>query len=759
MRLTRADKSVLSDWWFTVDRLMFFGLLLLMGAGLVLSLAASPPIAAKYHLEAFYFVRRQAALLLPAIAIMFSASTLTPKQIRRASLVIFVVGIALMALILGLGPEIKGAKRWLQIGFLTIQPSEFVKPAFIVLTAWLFNESQKRRDIPGIQLAVALYAIFAVLLILQPDFGQTLLVTLVWGALFYMAGINMVWIGALGLAGVGGVVTAYLLVPHVASRIDRFFDPASGDTYQTDRSIDSFLHGGWFGTGPWRGHREERAARLAHRFHLRGNRRRIRADRLPHPGHSVRLHRAARSLESLAGTRRFHSPCHSRPHHAVRPSGAHQHGGECRVAPRQGHDAAVHFLWRLLAARHGPDHGLFARAHPQTPDGGAPQAGRRCAVRRRNRPRQGAGGVSGRPILLAAGGTGGHLFPAAALAQELKRRGYEVELATDIRAEKYGVEFPARAIHRIPSATLASRNPFAVAMTFSQLGIGFFGARRLLKQIAPHAVIGFGGYPTLPPIIAASSLKIPTAIHEQNAVMGRANRLLSRFVDRIALSFKPTKLLRPDAESKARVTGTPVRDAVLAYREVPYQPPEPGQRLLLLIFGGSQGARFFSEAMPPALSLLPAEMRERLTVVQQAREEDLDELREAYRKAGIAAHVAPFFRDLPERIAKAHLVVARSGASTVAELMAIGRPCLLVPLPHALDNDQLENATRLQQGGGGWCVRQQELSRERLAQELERLLSSPDVLAAAAANGKAMSETQAVSKLADLAEELARLKA
>src|SRR6185436_16872418 len=192
MRLTRAEKSVLSDWWFTVDRLMFFGLLLLMGAGLVLSLAASPPIAAKYHLEAFYFVRRQAALLLPAIAIMFSASTLTPKQIRRASLVIFVVGIALMALILGLGPEIKGAKRWLQIGFISLQPSEFVKPAFIVLTAWLFNESQKRRDIPGIQLAVALYAVFVVLLIMQPDFGQTLLVTLVWGALFYMAGINMV---------------------------------------------------------------------------------------------------------------------------------------------------------------------------------------------------------------------------------------------------------------------------------------------------------------------------------------------------------------------------------------------------------------------------------------------------------------------------------------------------------------------------------------------------------------------------------------
>jgi cell division protein FtsW len=184
---------------------------------------------------------------------MFAASTLTPKQIRRASLVIFVVGIALMALILGLGPEIKGAKRWLQIGFVSIQPSEFVKPAFIVLTAWLFNESQKRRDIPAIQLAVALYAIFAVLLILQPDFGQTLLVTLVWGALFYMAGINLVWIGAIGAAGIGGIVSAYLLAPHVASRIDRFLDPASGDTYQADRSLDSFLHGGWFGRGPGEG--------------------------------------------------------------------------------------------------------------------------------------------------------------------------------------------------------------------------------------------------------------------------------------------------------------------------------------------------------------------------------------------------------------------------------------------------------------------------------------------------------------------------
>jgi UDP-N-acetylglucosamine--N-acetylmuramyl-(pentapeptide) pyrophosphoryl-undecaprenol N-acetylglucosamine transferase len=364
--------------------------------------------------------------------------------------------------------------------------------------------------------------------------------------------------------------------------------------------------------------------------------------------------------------------------------------------------------------------------------------------------------MSLRPILLAAGGTGGHLFPAAALAQELARRGYSIELATDIRAEKYGVEFPARAIHRIPSATVTSKSPAALSQTFWQLGRGYLGALNLLKGIEPLAVIGFGGYPTLPPIFAARSLKIPTAIHEQNAVMGRANRLLARFVDRVAVSFTETKKLHRGAEAKVRVTGTPVRDAVINYRNVPYATPEPASRLLILIFGGSQGAHFFSEVLPQALGRLPSPFRWRLTIVQQAREEDLASLRAAYKDINVAAHIATFFRDLPERIATAHLVVARSGASTVAELMTIGRPCILVPLPHALDNDQLENATRLQDGGGGWCIKQEDLTPERLAREIERLFGTPELLAKAAAKAKAMAQPQAVKKLADLAEELAR---
>ena len=357
-----------------------------------------------------------------------------------------------------------------------------------------------------------------------------------------------------------------------------------------------------------------------------------------------------------------------------------------------------------------------------------------------------------RTILLAAGGTGGHLFPAAALAQELARRGYAVELATDERAEQYDADFPARAVYRIPSATLTSRAPLAVIKTFSRLGNGFLRARRLLEMVQPHVVVGFGGYPTLPPIMAGRSLGIPTMIHEQNAVMGRANRLLSRFADAIALSFPSTKNLRRSAEKRASVTGNPVRDNVLAYRNVPYSPPEAAGRLLVLVFGGSQGAHFFSEVLPAALEMMPSPFRWRLTVVQQVRPEDLVAVREAYKEANIAAHLAPFFRDLPERIANAHLVIARAGASTVAELTAIGRPGLLVPLPHALDNDQLENATRLEEGGGGWCMRQSDITPERLSEELARLLGAPELLAKAAAKSKAMANVDAVKKLADLVE-------
>lgn len=361
-------------------------------------------------------------------------------------------------------------------------------------------------------------------------------------------------------------------------------------------------------------------------------------------------------------------------------------------------------------------------------------------------------------VLLAAGGTGGHLFPAQALAEELARRGIVVDLATDMRGDRYGTGFPARSIYRLPSATLGSKSPVAMACTAVLLSRGLIASFKLLGEIKPQVVVGFGGYPTFPPLKAASLRGIPTLLHEQNAVLGRANKMLARSVTGIATSFAATKYLSPELADKARLTGNPVRTSVIEASRRPYYRPQQDGRFALLVFGGSQGARFFSEAVPPALALLPMEMRHRLQVVQQARAEDAEAVAAAYRASGIEAEVSHFFADLPERMAKSQLVVGRSGASTVAELTVIGRPAILVPLPHALDNDQLQNASRLAESGAAWCIEQKDLSQQRLAQAVGRLLGDADGLAQAADAAKKLGRPDAVGRLADLTEELMRSK-
>jgi len=357
-------------------------------------------------------------------------------------------------------------------------------------------------------------------------------------------------------------------------------------------------------------------------------------------------------------------------------------------------------------------------------------------------------------VLLAAGGTGGHLFPALALAEELGRRAIAVDLVTDMRGDRYGTGFPAREIYRLPAATLADRSPVAVARTAILLARGLAAAFSLLGKVRPEAVVGFGGYPTFPPLKAASLRGIPTALHEQNAVLGRANRMLAKGVTRIATSFETTKFLSDELQAKATLTGNPVRSAVIEAAQRPFSKPEPPDPIQLVVFGGSQGARFFSEAVPPALAQLPPELRRRLQVAQQARAEDVEGVIAAYGESGISAEVAAFFRNLPERMAKAHLVIARSGASTVAELTVIGRPSILVPLPHALDNDQLQNAARLAESGAAWCIEQKDLSPGRLAGDIAALLADSDRLAAAATAAKRLGRPDAVERLADLVESL-----
>jgi UDP-N-acetylglucosamine--N-acetylmuramyl-(pentapeptide) pyrophosphoryl-undecaprenol N-acetylglucosamine transferase len=361
-------------------------------------------------------------------------------------------------------------------------------------------------------------------------------------------------------------------------------------------------------------------------------------------------------------------------------------------------------------------------------------------------------------IMLAAGGTGGHLFPAFALAEELKRRGIAVDLMTDMRGDRYGSGFPARQVYQVPSATLASRAPSDIVKTAGALARGTRAAFSILGAVRPSAIIGFGGYPTFPPLLAARLRGIPTAIHEQNAVLGRANKMLAKRVTAIATSFERTKFLEGKLAEKAVLTGNPVRQSVIDAAARRYEAPTSDGVIRILIFGGSQGARFFSDAVPLALFALPDHIRKRLRVVQQAREEDLERVKEAYVEASISAEVAPFFADLPARMAAAHLVIGRAGASTVAELTVIGRPSILVPLPHALDNDQLNNARRLAESGGAWCFEQRNLSPERIADELEKLLQAPAALATAANAAKTAGRPDAVRNLADFTLALAGRK-
>ncbi len=357
--------------------------------------------------------------------------------------------------------------------------------------------------------------------------------------------------------------------------------------------------------------------------------------------------------------------------------------------------------------------------------------------------------------MLAAGGTGGHLFPAYALSEELKGRGYTIDLITDMRGDRYGTGFPARKVYQVPSATLAGRSPLAVIKTVWTLLQGTLKAYGVLGQIRPKVVVGFGGYPTFPPLVGAKLRGIPTLLHEQNAVMGRANRMLAPYVKTIATSFNTTKFIDDKHLGKVRLTGNPVRGAVIHASRQGYQPLRNDMPVHLLVFGGSQGARFFADTVPPALTQLPESMRQRLIVVQQCREEDLERVGKTYQKAEISAELAVFFKNLPERIAQSHLVIARAGASTVAELAILGRPAILVPLPHALDNDQLQNATRLQEAGGAWCIEQKALSPESLAGILTELLQEPVKLSQAAEAVRANGNPNAVAFLADLVEELA----
>jgi UDP-N-acetylglucosamine--N-acetylmuramyl-(pentapeptide) pyrophosphoryl-undecaprenol N-acetylglucosamine transferase len=358
-------------------------------------------------------------------------------------------------------------------------------------------------------------------------------------------------------------------------------------------------------------------------------------------------------------------------------------------------------------------------------------------------------------ILLAAGGTGGHLFPAEALGVELMKRGLRVRLATDSRALRYSGLFSRDTIDVVPSETVRSRNPLSLARSALTLAAGIAVALRLLHKLKPAAVVGFGGYPTLPPLIAARLLRIPCLIHDANAVLGRANRFLSIHVSAIATSLPGVLDRDPQLAPKTTTVGTPLRPAILAASGVEYAAPEPVGPFRLLVIGGSQGARVMSDVVPDAIERLEPALWPRLVLTQQVREEELSRVRGVYDRLKIHAELAPFFNDLPARLAANHLVISRSGATTVAELAAIGRPSILVPLPGSIDQDQFANAGVLSQADAALRIPQSDFSPDRLASEISALAAEPAKLATMAQAARGVGRLDAAQRLADLVVKVA----
>jgi len=353
-------------------------------------------------------------------------------------------------------------------------------------------------------------------------------------------------------------------------------------------------------------------------------------------------------------------------------------------------------------------------------------------------------------IVLTAGGTGGHVFPAEALAAELLGRGHRLALVTDDRGQAFGGALAGLDTYRIAAGGIAGRSLIARLKAVAALGIGVLQARRLLKRLDPAAVVGFGGYASVPAMMAATGAGCKTALHEQNAVLGRANRLLAARVTRIATCYTQLAKMAPSWQKKATRTGMPVRPAISRQRQQSYPSLDPQGPIRLLVLGGSQGARIFSEVVPAALALLPEDLRRRLDIAQQCRPEDLDAVRAQYAALAIKGRLERFFEDVPERLAAAHLVITRSGASTVAELTTIGRPAILVPYPHAIDDHQTANARAIDASGGGWLIPQTQFSAESLAEKLRLLLTHPEDLAKAAQAAYDAGTPDAAARLADL---------
>jgi len=352
------------------------------------------------------------------------------------------------------------------------------------------------------------------------------------------------------------------------------------------------------------------------------------------------------------------------------------------------------------------------------------------------------------PIVLASGGTGGHLFPARALADRLIAMGHRVVFITDRRGVDLGVGLADVPVHAVRSAAMAGRKLSGRLTGAVDLLVGIWEARRLLRQLDAACVVGFGGYPSVPPVLAASRLGLPCLIHEQNAILGRANRLLAPRVDIIATSFAETAGLPSSSRARVVMTGNPVRPEIAALGDAPYACPNADGRLRILVIGGSQGARILSDVVPAALETLPAGARSRVLITQQCRPEDIDRVREVYDRLGIQAELATFFADMAVRLGEAQLVISRAGASSVAELAAAGKPAILVPYRFAADDHQTANAAAVEADGAAWMMPESAFTPEALAARLEAMIAASQTLELTAERARRRARLDAAHELA-----------
>ena len=356
-------------------------------------------------------------------------------------------------------------------------------------------------------------------------------------------------------------------------------------------------------------------------------------------------------------------------------------------------------------------------------------------------------------VILAAGGTGGHMVPAHALAAELKARGHGVGLVTDERGARIPGLFDGMPVHILPAGRIGG-GPIAWARAALSVLAGRREAKRLYRQFRPDAVVGFGGYPAFPALLAASSLNIPTILHEQNAVLGRVNRLLAGDAAAIATAYEQVDRLKPAHAAKTVLVGNPVREAVARLGEAPLPPFDDYAPLKILITGGSQGASVLGKVVPEGLGALAPSLRHRLQIVQQCRPDDIDQVRARYAALKVPAELMTYIADMPDKIADTHLVMARAGASTIAELTAAGRPAILVPLPSATDDHQTANAREMAKAGGARMIPQDEFTPEALARQIEALAEDPQALANAASRSLSVGRPNAARDLADLVERI-----